>query len=66
MVKAFWAVVFSFLLVSFALANATIPTADKKGSKDHPSLKRYEGSFIVAYEHKSFDEFDCRFPDWSN
>jgi OmpA-OmpF porin, OOP family len=39
------------------LANATIPTADRKGSKDSPLLKRYEGSFIVAYEHKSFGDF---------
>ncbi len=39
------------------MAEATIPTADKIGAKDNPSLKRYEGSFIVAYEHKSFDEF---------
>ena len=28
-----------------------------KGSKDSPLLKRYEGSFIVAYERKSFGEF---------
>lgn len=33
---------------------ATIPIADRKGSKDNPLLKRYEGSFIVAYERKSF------------
>jgi OmpA-OmpF porin, OOP family len=36
---------------------ASIPTADMKGSKDSPLLKRYEGSFIVAYERKSFTEF---------
>ena len=35
---------------------ATIPTADRKGSKDNPLLKRYEGSFIVAYERKGFGE----------
>ena len=35
---------------------ATIPSADRKGSKDSPLLKRYEGSFIVAYERKSFGE----------
>lgn len=35
---------------------ASIPKADRKGSKDSPLLKRYEGSFIVAYEHKSFGE----------
>ena len=39
------------------LADATIPTMDRKGSKDSPLLKRYEGSFIVAYEHKSFGGF---------
>ena len=35
---------------------AKTPTADMKGSKDSPLLKRYEGSFIVAYERKSFGE----------
>lgn len=39
-----------------ALADATIPTADIKGAKDNPLLKRYEGSFIVSYEQKAFDE----------
>jgi OmpA-OmpF porin, OOP family len=58
MAKIYWAI-FLFLAVPVLLfANATIPTADKKGSKDSPLLKRYEGSFIVAYEHKSFDEFN--------
>ncbi|MGH7900472.1 MAG: OmpA family protein [Thermodesulfobacteriota bacterium] len=42
---------------SSGLADATIPTADKAGSKDNPIFKRYEGSFIVAYEYKSYDEF---------
>ena len=36
---------------------ATIPTADKKGSKDSPLLKRYEGSYIVSHDQKSFAEF---------
>ena len=35
---------------------ASIPKVDRKGSKDHPLLKRYEGSFIVAYQRKSFGE----------
>lgn len=43
--------------VSVALADATIPTADYAGSQDSPLLKRYEGSFIVAYEQQSFGEF---------
>jgi OOP family OmpA-OmpF porin len=43
-------------IVSLCFGNAEIPKADKKGSKDNPLLKRYEGSFVVAYEFKSFDE----------
>ncbi len=35
----------------------TIPTADIKDSKDNPLLKRYAGSYILAYQHKNFDEF---------
>ncbi|WP_295444763.1 OmpA family protein [uncultured Thiodictyon sp.] len=38
-------------------ADATIPTKDQDGSRDHPLLKRYEGSFIVAHDGKAFDEF---------
>jgi len=30
---------------------------NRKGSKDHPLLKRYEGSFIVAHDPKAFAEF---------
>jgi OOP family OmpA-OmpF porin len=41
----------------FAQPKASIPTADRKGAKDSPILKRYEGSFIVAYEEQSFGEF---------
>jgi OmpA-OmpF porin, OOP family len=43
--------------VSNAFAAAAIPTADKKGTRDSPLLKRYEGSVIVASEHKKFAEF---------
>lgn len=42
---------------SAALANATIPTKDIAGAKDNPLLKRYDGSFIVSYEHKAFTDF---------
>lgn len=38
-------------------ADATIPTKDQEGARDHPLLKRFEGSFIVAHDGKSFDEF---------
>ena len=37
--------------------DATIPTKDQDGARDHPLLKRYEGSFIVAHDGKAFDEF---------
>ncbi len=52
----------SVVVVAFAagvvlqLPVASLPKADRKGSKDNPLVKRYEGSFIVAYEHKSFSE----------
>ena len=58
MAKTFWAFTIFLTITVHVFANATIPKADVKGSKDSPLLKRYEGSFIVSYEHKSFDQFD--------
>lgn len=57
MFKDVLVVLFSLAFSTCAFADASIPKADKKGSKDNPVLKRYEGSLIVAYELKSFDEF---------
>jgi hypothetical protein len=45
------------MTTSLVFADAPIPKADKPGSKDHSALRRYEGSFIVAYEHQSFTDF---------
>ena len=42
---------------SAVLANATIPAKDIAGAKDDPSIKRYDGSFIVSYERQSFTDF---------
>ena len=42
---------------ALALAKAAPPTADLKGSKDSPLLKRYEGAYIVSFEQKRFAEF---------
>jgi OOP family OmpA-OmpF porin len=42
---------------TFAIERATTPTADRKGTQDSPLLRRYEGSFIVAYDQKAFAEF---------
>lgn len=39
-----------------ALADATVPTKDIDGARDPAFLKRYEGSFIVNYEQKAFDQ----------
>ena len=64
-------IISSFILMTmtmFVLASAvsakrepilpvTIPTSDIEGSKDNPILKRYAGSYIVGYQHESFDEF---------
>ena len=46
-----------FSPISGAFADAKIPTSDIKGSKDNPILKRYEGSFIIVYRQKGYDEF---------
>jgi hypothetical protein len=54
MVKLPYAVLMLLAIVSNVFADATIPTEDKPGSKDNPLLKRYDGSFIVGYEHKAF------------
>lgn len=39
------------------LACAASAWADLEGSADHPLLKRYEGSTIVGYSTKAFDEY---------
>jgi OOP family OmpA-OmpF porin len=46
-----------FLLVpSFLLQGKDAVTKDVAGH-DHPLLKRYEGSFIIAYSEKAYDEY---------
>src|SRR5688572_3767166 len=47
----------AFGAASMARAEATVPTADRKGSKDTPLLKRYEGAWIVVFEQQAFGEF---------
>ena len=42
--------------VSGFCSAATLPTADAAGSRDHPGLRRYEGSVIVTYAQSAFDE----------
>jgi OOP family OmpA-OmpF porin len=46
------------IVLSVASAGAAeAPKVDKAGSVDSPLVKRYQGSVIVAYERKDFDEF---------
>ncbi len=52
-----WAAVALVGLCAGALADATIPTADIEGSADNALLKRYEGSFIVSFEHLDYTDF---------
>jgi OOP family OmpA-OmpF porin len=44
-------------IASTGAAQTPIPTQDKPGSADSPLLKRYQGSLIVAYDRKNYDEF---------
>jgi OmpA-OmpF porin, OOP family len=61
MVRLICVVLIVFITTSNGLADATIPTSDKKGGKDNPLLKRYEGSFIVAYEYLVFYQIQAAF-----
>lgn len=46
------------LLVVFGLAGAAAAQTlkDVAGGRDHPLIKRYEGSVMLAIEEKAFDE----------
>lgn len=43
--------------VSNATPDATLPSGDQPGARDPTLLKRYEGSLIISYEDKAFDEY---------
>jgi OmpA-OmpF porin, OOP family len=45
------------LAVSCSAALAVSDQRDIAGSQDHPLLRRYEGSIIVKYDHKEFEEY---------
>ena len=44
------------LLTAAFLPSSHLQAADAKGSKDHPLLKRVEGSEIIWYKYAKFDE----------
>ncbi|MGM0498145.1 MAG: OmpA family protein [Bacteroidota bacterium] len=49
--------ILSFMVVSFIFLGFTTSYAqeDIEGSKDHPMISRYEGSYIKGYEHYDYD-----------
>ncbi|MEW6368750.1 MAG: OmpA family protein [Acidobacteriota bacterium] len=51
------------VLVAFVLLGLLVPgsyAADLAGSRDHPLLKRFGGSEIVAYDQKRFDVYELQ------
>jgi OmpA-OmpF porin, OOP family len=50
-------ILFGVCTIGSAQPKATSPAADRSGARDSALLKRYQGSFIVGYERKSFAEF---------
>lgn len=58
--KKLFALLLLLLMPLTVLADASEPSQDEPGSRDLPFLKRYEGSFIVNYEQKAYDQ--VRFP----
>lgn len=51
------AYILNFLCGLFLFHTPLLMAEDIKGSKDHPMFSRYEGSRIVGYQHKDFDEY---------
>jgi OmpA-OmpF porin, OOP family len=47
----------TFKFLSLCMLLAITATADISGSKDHPLLKRYEGSSIIKYSDGKYDEY---------
>jgi OmpA-OmpF porin, OOP family len=45
------------LLIGLVTTPAMAQQQDVRGSKDHPLISRYPGSFIKEYSQKEFDEF---------
>ena len=50
--------VYPLFLLLIAIAPAAFsPGGDTPGSRDHPLISRYDGSYILGYEHKEYDEY---------
>jgi OmpA-OmpF porin, OOP family len=46
----------SLLLIPFVAGGAIAQLKDVSGSKDHPMIKRFEGSVIIGYEFQKFSD----------
>jgi len=53
-----WKLIVMGVFVCLVAASGMAQDQDKEGSKDHPLISRYPGSFIVDYDQKEFDEYD--------
>lgn len=51
--KAIYLFLFTFLFLGF---NSVFAQKDIEGTKDHPLISRYEGSYIIGYEQSSYDQ----------
>jgi len=47
-----------FIVLFFVGTTISFAQEDVKGSKDHPLIGRYPGSYIYHYDEKEFDEFE--------
>ncbi|MBD3385318.1 hypothetical protein GF407_10385 [candidate division KSB1 bacterium] len=47
--------IFSFMAINFFGFTTSYAREDIEGSKDHPMISRYEGSYIRGYEHYDYD-----------
>lgn len=46
-----------FVLLVSLVFSSNLSAADREGSSDHPLIGRYDGSEIVGYTQKAFDEY---------
>lgn len=46
-----------FILTAIIFTTAALAQEDLNGSRDHPLISRYEGSFIKLYTNIVFDEY---------
>jgi len=54
------------LLLLLTLLSGSTLAADLPGAKDHPLLKRFGGSEIIAYDNKRFVEYDLQTSTFEN